>query len=215
MPRMRISTLLEPEPVAEMAERILRQAYRRLGYDLLVERMPAERSLISANAGETDGELYRRAGIEQVYPHLHRVPVALASYEIVAFAREHRLPVQGWESLRPYRLGFVKGIKVLEEKTAGMQVEAVAKLQQAFAKLERGRCDIVLANRITGLALLRGQAKSGIAVVGAPLTAFPVFHYLHDRHLALLAAVTASLQEMERDHSLAQIQEAVRAEFEQ
>lgn len=214
MPRMRISTLLESEPVAEMAERSMRQAYRRLGDDLLVERMPAERSLISANAGETDGERYRRAGIEQVYPHLHRVPAALASYEIVAFAREHWLPVQGWESLRPYRLGFVKGIKVLEEKTAGMQVDAVTKPQQAFARLEQGRCDSVLANRITGLALLRAQPKSGIAVVGAPLTAFPVFHYLPEKHLALLAALSASLQEMERDHSLARIQDAVRAEFE-
>jgi len=35
-----------------------------------------------------------------------------------------------------------------------MQVETVATLQQAFAKLARGRCDLVLSKRITGQAVL-------------------------------------------------------------
>jgi len=211
--QMRISTLLEPEPVAEMAERILRHAYQSLGLELEVLRMPAERSLISANQGDSDGELYRRAGLESRYPNLLRVPVVLARYEIVAFATALHLPVQGWASLKPYRLGFVKGIKVLEENTAGMQVETVAKLQQAFAKLARGRCDLVLSKRITGQAVLRQMKLDGIHVVGLPLASFPVFHYLNRKHQGLLAALTAALQTMEREHSIARIQAAVLADF--
>jgi polar amino acid transport system substrate-binding protein len=89
----------------------------------------------------------------------------------------------------------------------------VAKLQQAFAKLARGRCDLVLSNRITGQEVLRQMKLDGIHVVGLALASFPVFHYLNRKHQGLLAALTAALQTMEREHSIARIQAAVLADF--
>jgi len=105
---MQISTLPDPDPAAIIAERILREAYRRIGRELEVKAMPGERSLLSANSGDTDGELYRRAGIDKAYPNLLMVPVALQQYEIVVFSKLRQFDVRGWESLRPYKLGFVK-----------------------------------------------------------------------------------------------------------
>jgi len=210
---MQVSTLLDPDPAAVVAERILREAYKRIGRELMVKAMPGERSLLSANNGDTDGELYRRAGIERAYPNLLMVPVALQQYEIVVFSKTHQLDVRGWESLRPYKLGFVKGVKIIEENTGGMQVESVATLQQAFSKLELGRTDLVLANRVSGLASLRQHRVVGVRVLMPPLAAFPVYHYLHKKHAALLPRLTAVMRELEQERYIQRVQDEVLASY--
>ena len=208
---MRISTLLEQDPATLVAERVMREAYRQLGRELQVQSMPGERSLISANSGDTDGELYRRAGIDRLYPNLLMVPVPLLQYEIVVFSRRWNFKVQGWESLRPYRLGFVKGIKIIEENTRGMMLETVATMQQAFVKLELDRTDLVLANRLSGLASLRQHNVQGVLQLQPPLAVFPVFHYLHKKHEALLAPLGEALRELERSGFIRRTGEEVAA----
>ncbi|MDM4766200.1 transporter substrate-binding domain-containing protein [Pelomonas sp. SE-A7] len=210
---MRSSTLLEQDPATTVAERVMREAYRRLGLELQVQAMPGERSLISANSGETDAELYRRAGIDRLYPQLLQVPVPLLTYEIVVFTKSRPFAIEGWESLRPYRLGYVKGIKIVEEMTAGMKQEPVATMQQAFVKLDLGRTDLVLANRASGLAALHGLPINGVRVLSPPLATFPVFHYLNKRHEALLPRLTATLREMERERFIRQVQEEELARY--
>lgn len=207
---IRASTLLEPDPATTVAERVMREAYRRLGLGLEVLSLPGERSLLSANSGEHDAELYRKAGIEQAYPNLLMVPVPLQTYEIVAFSKAVApFVLKGWESLRPYRLGYVKGIKIIEERTAGMQTETVATMLQAFTKLELGRTDLVLANRVSGLATLRAHRFPGVSALAPPLASFPVFHYLHRRHRELLGPLTAVLREMERERFISRVQDDV------
>lgn len=212
-PALRVSTLLEQDPATQVAERVLREAYHQLGRELQVQGMPGERSLISANTGETDGELYRKAGIDQLYPNLLRVPVALLQYEIVVFSRRWNFKVQGWESLKPYRLGFVKGIKIIEENTRGMQLEPVATLQQAFVKMDLDRSDLVLSNRLSGLASLRQHGIHGVAQLQPPLAAFPVFHYLHRRHEDLVAPLTQALRELERSGFIRRTSEELAAQY--
>lgn len=212
-PPLRVSTLLEQDPATQVAERVLREAYHQLGRELQVLGMPGERSLISANTGETDGELYRKAGIDQLYPNLLRVPVALLQYEIVVFSRRWNFKVQGWESLRPYRLGFVKGIKIIEENTRGMQLEPVATLQQAFVKMELDRSDLVLSNRLSGLASLRQHGTQGVMLLQPALASFPVFHYLHRKNEALLAPLTQALRELERSGFIRRTSEELTAQF--
>jgi polar amino acid transport system substrate-binding protein len=208
---MRISTLLEDDPATLIAERIMREAYRRLDIGMELLAMPGERSLVSADRGETDGELYRKLGIDKIYPHLVRVPFALETYEIVVFTKGTQVKVESWESLRPYRIGFVKGIKIVEEKTVGMQVEAVATMQQAFSKLDLGRTDIVLANRLSGLASLRAHQFRGVNVVLPPLASFDVFHYVNEKHAALVPKLTAILNAMDRERTIQRIREDVLA----
>lgn len=210
---MRVSTLLEEDPATLIAERVMREAYLRLGIALEVEAMSGERSLISANSGETDGELYRKIDVDKVYTNLVRIPVALQTYEVVVFTKGESFKVEGWDSLRPYKIGFVKGIKIIEEKTIGLHAESVATMHQAFTKLDRGRTDLVIANRITGLASVRAHQFHGVKVLLPPLASFPVFHYVNRKHEALVPRLTQTLKGMEQDRTLKRIKEDVLANF--
>lgn len=209
---MRISTLLEIDPATAIAEQVLGEAYKRLGMILQVQKYPGERSLVSANDGSTDGELYRKVGMERDYPNLIIVPVALQTYEIVIFTRGTTFIVNGWESLRPFTVGFVRGIKIVEQSTLGMRTEAVPTMQQAFQKMVMGRTDVVVGNRHSGLAAIKALKLDDVRIMAPPLASFPVYHYLHKKHEALVPRLTAVLTQMQKEKVIERIQKAVLAE---
>ena len=68
--------------------------------------------------------------------------VITAYIEILVFTKNTQIKVDGWESLRPYRLGFVMGLKKIEEQTQGMQVYMADTNETIFKLLQRGRFDI-------------------------------------------------------------------------
>lgn len=204
-----ISTLIGTDPATVTAEQIVREAYRRLGINLVLHRLPGERSLVQANDGKMDGELYRKLGMEREYPNLVIVPVPLQIYEIVIFSRGTSFVVSGWDSLRPYTLGFVRGIKIVQENTHGMKIEAVATMPQAFEKMMMGRTDLVLGNRSSGIAVIKALNLEGISILEPPLASFPVYHYVHKKHESLVPELTRILRQMQTDKTIERIQKSV------
>ena len=87
-------------PNTVLCERIMREAYRRIGRTMELKSFPGERSIQNANNGEVDGELFRRAGIEEAYPNLIRIPVVLGTGKWGVFTKEDKtFSVKGWQSL--------------------------------------------------------------------------------------------------------------------
>ncbi|MES2150229.1 MAG: transporter substrate-binding domain-containing protein [Pseudomonadota bacterium] len=204
-----VSTLVGTDPATSVAEQVLAEAYHRLGYELVVHRVPGERSLLLANDGQMDGELYRKLGMDREYPHLMIIPVPLLIYEIVIFTRGTSFVVNGWDSLRPFTVGFVRGIKIVQENTRGMKTEAVATIELAFQKMLMGRTDIVVGSRTSGLAAIAALKLDELKMLSPPLASFPVYHYLHNRHAALVPRLTRVLQQMQADRVIEKIQGAV------
>ncbi|MES2049466.1 MAG: transporter substrate-binding domain-containing protein [Pseudomonadota bacterium] len=209
---MQISTLLETDPATTIAERVVQEAYRRLGMKMVLSKVPGERSLFSVDHGQADGELYRKLGMERDYPNLRIVPVPLLTYEIVVFTMGTGFVINGWESLRPFTIGFVKGIKIIEQNTQDMKLEPTATMRQAFLKMTLRRSDIVVANRSSGLAVLKEMKLPDVKIMEPPLATFPVFHYLHKKHEELVPKLTKVLQQMQKDKTIENIQKAVMAE---
>lgn len=204
-----ISTLVGSDPATAVAEQIMQEAYRRLGYRLILHQLPGERTLMYANEGKMDGELYRKLGMERDYPNLLIVPVPLQTYEIVIFSHGTSFNVNGWESLRPYTLGFVRGIKIVQENTRGMRIEPVPTMQLAMEKMMMGRTDLVLGNRASGLAMIRSLNLEGVTVLEPALASFPVYHYLNKKHEALVPELTRVLRQMHADKTVERIQKSL------
>ncbi|NHZ92494.1 transporter substrate-binding domain-containing protein [Massilia sp. CCM 8733] len=201
-----VSTLVGSDPATSVAELVMGEAYRRIGRVLVVHKLPGERTLMMANEGRMDGELYRKVGMERDYPNLTIVPVPLLTYEIVIFTRGTDFVVNGWESLRPFTIGYVRGIKIVKENTAGMKTEAVPAMGQAFQKLAMGRTDVVVGNRLSGLAAAETLGIDDVRVLSPALASFPVYHYVNKKHAALVPALVAALQAMKADKTIDRLQ---------
>ena len=57
-----------------ISEVIVREAYRRIGVEVEIQKYPAERALRLADQGVADGEVQRIDGIDKRYTNLIKVP---------------------------------------------------------------------------------------------------------------------------------------------
>lgn len=188
---------------------VLREAYWRLGYRVEVLNLPAERALLMSNRGEVDGELQRIAGLGSAYPNLVQVLPAINSLEATAFSHNRAIALTDWESVRPYRLGIIRGIKFSEISTEGMNREIINDYPNAFEMLRLDRVELVLAARLNGRYYLRLMKHSDVQEIPLKVPPIELFHYLHSQHSALAAKLGTVLKTMKASGDIARIQQHV------
>lgn len=127
---------------------IAAEIFKRLNMKLNFIRLPSKRSLIYANKGIDDGNISRIAGIEKKWPNLVRVPESVMTWEFSAFSRGDNIKLKGWQSLKDYTVGHVRGWQIYEKKAAGAKKVLKAKdARQLFELLRTGRIELALFER--------------------------------------------------------------------
>jgi len=182
---------------------IAREAFQRIGREVQVVSLPAERALRLADEGRIDGELGRLGGLEALYPNLLRVPEPIARVELVAFSRDPSIPAE-LGALRERAVGLVRGWKFFEHALAGAkQVVTASDAEQLFRLLSLGRVEVALYERSMGAALLTALGIRDIHRLEPPLARPEVYTYLHRRHAALVPRLAEALRAMKRDGFIA------------
>jgi polar amino acid transport system substrate-binding protein len=183
-----------------LCDRVMTEAFRRLGLRLEIVNLPSERSLLSANEGIHDGNFARVQGLEKQYPNLIRVAEQITTFEFVAFTAGPVFRTAGWESLRPHHVGIVTGWKILEGNiTGGASLTKVRDEKLLFGLLAAGRADLVVYDRQQGRVVLEQLGLRGITVLEPPLAVEGMYPYLHKRHAALVPRLERVLREMKQD----------------
>lgn len=195
-----------------IGERILKEAYAKIGIDFVFLELPSKRALTMANNGDTDGEFQRLAGLEQTYPNLIMISVPIGSVDIMAYTKGTEFEVKDWHSLAPYTIGIVRGFKLIKAKTEGMYTYEVNNIKQAFLMLNIGRVDVVVDSRSVQCEL-KDLNMSGIRRLEPPLDRLVLYHYLHIRHTALAAKLEAVLTHMKQDGEIRTLQERAIHDF--
>ena len=192
-----------------ISEVITRKAYKRIGIDVEIRKYPAERALRIANSGKVDGEVQRIDGIAATYHNLIQVRPAISYLEGTAFSRTKTFVVKGWESLRPYRIGYIRGIKFAERNTRNMDSVAVGDYTGLFKMLTKERFDIIVSPRLNGLYQMRQLDIRGVRELTPAIMRFDLFHYLHQKHVKLVPKISAVFAEMAASGELAAIRKHV------
>ncbi len=176
------------------------EAFSRLGIEITIPRLPAERALINADRGIDDGNLPRIAGLDAIYPNLIMVPESIMDYEFVAFSRHVEFSTTGWETLKPYNVAIIIGWKILEKNVVGVQSLTKVKNQnQMFSLLKLDRADVVIYEKWQGLQTAKAMGITDIHVLQPPLAQRKMFMYLHKKHADLVPKVAAALKQMKVD----------------
>jgi len=189
---------------------ILKKAYKKIGITAIVNFLPNERALIHSNQGVTDGETARILAITNKFPNLVVVPVPVRRISIVGYTtKKEVIPITGWESLKPYKIVFVRGSKILQINAEKNQWDyhEVDTAVQIFKMILLNRADIAVAATTRGTAALAILKKEGypieqIKLLDPPLSEVLLYHFLHKKNQHLVPEITASLKEMEKDGAL-------------
>ena len=182
-----------------MLDRIMIEAFSRLGMEAELVYTPTEKSLVDVNAGIIDAEINRIEGMEKLYSNLIRVPESNMVMQFVAFSREN-LPVNGWESIRDLHIGVVRGWKILENNTRGFpNVVFVPTEKELFNMLRKGRLDIALYSKLTGYAVLQDLGYEGIRHIEPPLANREMYLYVHLKHREMADDIAGAIRSMKED----------------
>lgn len=201
---------IEGDPLSGRAFEIVREAYRRIGLEAQVELLPNERGIVSADSGDTDGDTIRMAGVEGRYPNLVRVPEAVLNYDTIAFTSGLKFKVDGWDSLRPYSLCVIRGMKLAEKGSEGMQRELVSSSESVMRMLKAGHCQVAILGEAIWLEIDR-LGTGPLRALEPPVETTPLYHYVHRRHAELVPRLAAALRQLRQDGTVAAILAADRA----
>lgn len=193
----------ESNPIVKVAQLIMTDVYGRLGYDVRFIPRPLKRAVEEANDGDYDAEVARVGGLEERYPNLIRVPVPIYAIRGVVFSKRADFSVVGWESLKPYKVGVLRGVQFADKGTRGLDRSCANSLLALFRMLDTGRVDVVVEARLNGLITLRRlKLQDAIRILEPPLMTLELFHYVHRKNERLIPDMTALLERMKLDGSL-------------
>ena len=188
-----------------IVDRLVIEAFSRIGAEAVITHLPAERSLLNTSQGINDGDLIRVAGLQYQYPDLVKVHEKLIDFEFVAFTRDAQSRIDNWGDLSHYSVGIVRGWKILEEKAAHSLLTQVDSLELLFTLLEKGRADLVIYERLAGIHAIQAMRMRGVYQLEPPLEVQPMYLYLHRAHRNLVDPLVSVLREMKQDGTFERI----------
>lgn len=204
----------EKFPMTPVASAVLATAYQKLGIQLMIKKFPIRRSLMLANTGATDGELFRGKIDSKHYPNLIKIPVSLATGRLMIFTKSANLQVDGWESLIDYRVGCHTDINEVKiHKNEFKSFKEMASNMRLFNMLARDRLDILILPYLVGVNELKKLNRSDIKMLSTPLEANKLYHYLHIKHRKLVPKITQVLQQMHDSGELGLIRKKIKISY--
>lgn len=206
---LRISRI-ENVPDQQVGAEILTVIYSKLGIQLQFVDGPAKRSLVESSEGRLDGEIQRVLDVQNEYPTLLPVPVSINYIEPTAFTKRVSFAVTGWDSLRPYKIGIVRGVGSSERGTAGMpQVEPTTNMEQMMLMLNADRTDVAVNDLFSGMLILRRLGLQEIHPLSPALQHVDLNHFLNERHRAIVPRVEAVIRQMKSSGELASVRKRI------
>jgi len=194
-------------------QRVIREAYRRLGYEIEIYYLPGERAIHSANNGMVDGELYRIA--KEMYQNLIIVPVPICYIKHSVFTKNANFQPDGWESLKPFSAISLRGYKYAEKKLKehGIRYHLVNDFNKMLELLEEGRYDIGLMNMLDGLKAMKSLGIKDIKALEPPLDSLPLYHFLHRKNKELVPLIGEKLKALKEEGFVKDVENQVLSEL--
>ena len=175
---------------------VLAEAYNRIGYEIELIHYEGTEALIASNSGIVDGELQRIDGISRTFPNLLQVQIPINYIQGYAFTKNLQFEIDGWFSLKPYKIGIVKGIIFAELGTQGMNVVKADNYNDLINLLLNDEIDLAVMPLINGKVLLKKMSVENIKPLPGVLETMFLYHYLHLKNEHIVKALEKELKSM-------------------
>lgn len=188
----------------EIGSIVLPQIYQNIGIDITVTPLPGKRAQFEANLGKKDGEIMRIWTYGDENSQSIRVPTPYYYLETMAFIlKDSQIDIRQKEDLKKYRLGKVRGVKHTNNITKGLtDVYEMNSTENMFRMLNMGKVDVVLTNTLDGNLVLKRLGYENIVSIGRPLAVFPLYHYIFEKHKALVPLIDEEILRLKNSGEL-------------
>lgn len=206
------STPVAPDSVSyKYYSMIYTEAFKRLGYAFRMISYPVKRSLVAANAGQTDGDTGRIVEVKhgEHYNHIILVPESIGTSEAAIYSNNGTESFQGWDDLdrlrgseaiiaysRGYRVAEIHLLNHVDEENILTTSDAL----QSCRMLGAHRLDYVIEPRgLLESFMASGQCAGEDIHLAGVLHRSDVFPVLNIRYKDLAPELAGVLKEMKAE----------------
>jgi polar amino acid transport system substrate-binding protein len=179
-------TIAVPESMIQNAQEtpgalvLVREAYRRIGVLMRQTVVPSERAAHDADSGLVDGTALHYGEADSQFPNLIRVPEIVVARKVVAITTGEDFRVDGWRSLSSHKLCIIRGMKLIEDATAGGDRTPAANVAAALTMLRTRRCDVLVIPQTQWQDIDRLD-MGNFHELSPPVATISLYHYVHRR----------------------------------
>jgi polar amino acid transport system substrate-binding protein len=189
------------------------KSYHEIGYEVELKNYPIKRTYAQVDFNQADGVLISTESILNKYKNLITVPVELTRADLVVYSITKDFVVDGPSSLKPYKIGLMRGYLRSHTLTEGMARQTVDSYNALLSILRIGRVDVVIAlRRETERFLAANPRFSDVKALSPPLFSVPMYHFLNKRHHDLIPRIVPIMQRLIDDKVLEQLYEPYRTD---
>jgi len=189
---------------------LLTECFHRLRFRLAILPRPSKRSIFEADLGRVDGDFARTDAVANAYPNLIKVPEHIARESLAAFSTDPDLKIDGWDSLLPYHVAWVRGREICKSRLGRVARKTLENSEVSLLRfLSEDRAKAGVLGLHKGRALLERLNITNVHPLSPPLEVAHLYLYLHKRHEALVPKVAAMLRALKEDGTY----EAIRQHF--
>ena len=189
-------------PLFQDVSGILHAAYARLGLKIEIVKRPGRRSVTEANEGLFTGELLRAPVIEREFHNLIRVPVPVATIDIVAFVADDTIKIHRRADLAGLRVGYERGLLLIEKDPDAKGFIPGKNLDVLLKLLAEGKLDVVLDVPHDVEAAKQRLQLEHLQATDLVFASSPMYHYLHKSHQDLVGPLADAIRQERLLHGL-------------
>ena len=204
------SDIVDQLPSSIVAQRVLRAAYQRMGIGVTFLLIPNLRTKALLESNEIDGMSYRFSDVP--IANMLKVSVPITSDEFYVYSVDKKFVVNGYESLRPYSIGYLSGARIFDDNLKEMRTETAPSEESLMRKLSAGRTDLVVESRAS-LCTAKKLGLKNIVMLEPSLDNLLGYHWLNASHQNLIPKLEEILKEMTREGAIKKIKKQVWDEY--
>ena len=200
-----VFTTLDGTYVQKISELVIREAYSRLNISIQIKELPARRAIAMANSGLVDGELSRVSGIEKKFTSLIPINVPVNFIEGVILSKDKPVTVDGWDSIKKFKVAIRRGVVFAERGTRNMDVQVLNTWDATLSALQTGRADVLVVPKTIALQILHNYEPKNIIINEPAVVSLPLYHYLNTKRSAMAPKIESVLNKMQSEGTIKSI----------
>ena len=167
-----VLTLKKDSKIFKTAEKLIDKINQRAGLDITLVYLPRKRAEVELSYGKIiQADLARIA--EFINPNLIRIQEPIIKIPVFIYSkRELDIKVNDFNSLKHYKVVYVRGTKFIEKNLKGHEkLYKVTTFKQAFKFVAANRADVVIATPLIANPILNSEElkSSGIKASVQPI----------------------------------------------
>lgn len=188
-----------PSPLSDIAELVVKEAFKRSGLQAEFKRLPLSRSVAMANEGSIDGELMRISDAVKNFPDLVPVPTPVVMADVALYSMNEAVVNLPRAEQRKRKVGLTRGTLILTKHSQGMDITDTQTISTAFEMLANQRFEMIMMVFLDAELEVARRGLQNVHRRPRYWASEPLYFYLHKTHAALVPRINTAMLAMQKE----------------